>query len=55
MTSIRVGLFAMSFLGFMYGVLSLTNTSKTDVAAGMIVAAVGIVGWGICDYWEERR
>lgn len=53
--SVRVALFATSFLGFMYALLSLTNTTKTDVLAGAAVALAGIVGWGIADYWEERR
>lgn len=55
MISIRVALFITTLLGFMYGVLSLTNSSKTDVGAGMAVAAIGIVGWAICAYWEEKR
>jgi hypothetical protein len=53
--SIRVALFVTTFLGFMYGVLSLTNESKTDTALGMIVAAAGIIGWGILDWIEENR
>lgn len=53
--SVRVALFATSFLGFMYALLSLTNTTKTDVLAGAVVALAGIIGWGVMDYWEERR
>ena len=55
MISVRVALFVTSLLGFMYAVLSVTNQAKTDTAAGMIVAAVGIVGWAVMDWIEERR
>lgn len=53
--SVRVGLFATTLLGFMYGVLSLTNSTKTDVGAGMLVALAGIIGWLICNYIEGKR
>ena len=55
MMSIRVALFVTSFLGFMYGVLSLMGGVKTDVIAGLAVALIGITGWGICSWMEERR
>ena len=54
MTSIRVALFATSFLGFMYGVLSLMGGVKTDVIAGLAVALIGITGWGICSWMEAE-
>lgn len=53
--SARVGLFATALLGFLYSVLSLMGGVKTDVLAGMVVALVGIIGWGVCEFWEERR
>lgn len=55
MTSIRVFLFLISFLGLLYGLLSITNTSKTDVLAGMLVASLGVLGWVLCEIWEELR
>lgn len=53
--SARVGLFATALLGFLYSVLSLMGGVKTDVLAGMVVALVGIIGWGVCELWEERQ
>ena len=53
--TVRVALFVTSLLGFMYGVLSITNQTKTDTLAGMTVAAAGIFGWAICDIWDNRR
>lgn len=53
--SIRVALFVTTLLGFMYAVLSLTNETKTDTAAGMAVAAAGIVSWAVLDWWEDYR
>lgn len=55
MTSVRVALFVTTLLGFMYAVLSLTNFSKTDIGAGMAVAALGVIGWVVMDIWEEKR
>jgi type III secretory pathway component EscV len=55
MTSVRVGCFATAMLGFLYGVLALMGGVKTDVIAGLVVALVGIVGWGIASYWEGRK
>lgn len=55
MISVRVALFVTTLLGFMYGVLSLTNSSKTDVGAGMAVAAIGVIGWALTSIWEEKR
>ena len=53
--SLRVAAFIVTLLGFMYAVLSLTNWSKTDIGAGMAVAAIGAIGWAILDWIEERR
>ena len=53
--SIRVGLFVASFLGFLYSVLSITNAARADMFVGMAVAAVGVVGWIVCDVIEEIR
>jgi hypothetical protein len=44
---IRVACFATTFLGFMYGLLSLMGGVKTDVIAGLVVALAGIAGWTI--------
>lgn len=55
MTQVRVGMFVTALLGFLYGVLSLMGGVKTDVIAGLVVALVGIVGWGISSWMEERR
>jgi type III secretory pathway component EscV len=55
MTSVRVGCFATAMLGFLYSVLALMGGVKTDVIAGLVVALVGIVGWGISSWIEERR
>lgn len=56
---LRAACFATTFLGFLYGVLSLVNQTKTDTLAGdtlagMAVAAAGICGWGLADWWEQR-
>ena len=53
--TIRVALFVTSLLGFMYGVLSVTNESKTDTLAGMVVAAAGVLGWAVMDWWDAGR
>lgn len=53
MLSARVGLFVTSFLGFLFAVLSLMNSSAGDVWAGLIISAAGIVGWIGLTIWEE--
>ena len=55
MISVRVALFITTLLGFMYALLSLTNFSKTDIGAGMVIAALGVIGWVAMDIWEEHR
>jgi len=54
LTRVRVGLFLTTFLGFMYGVLSLMSQTKTDVTAGLLVALAGVIGWVICGWVEEQ-
>ena len=55
MINVRVALFATTLLGFMYGVLSLTNATKTDTLVGLAVALIGVVGWITCNVIEEMR
>lgn len=49
----RVVMFLATFLGFMLAVLSLP-TSLTWVGVGMVVSSLGIIGWGLIDWIEER-
>lgn len=55
MMSARVALFITTLLGFLYALLSLTNFSKTDIGAGMGIAAAGVLGWLALDIWEEHK
>lgn len=52
--TIRVALFATTFLGFIYSVVALMSPTKTDVLAGIFVALAGITGWGVMNWIEER-
>lgn len=55
MIGARATLFAVSFLGVLYALLSVMTGSNGDAIGGMVVAAVGIAGWGLIDWWEETR
>ena len=53
MISVRVALFITAFLGALWAVVGVF-TSPQEVGVGMAVAAASIVGWGLCDWLEDR-
>lgn len=55
MIATRSALFGVSLLGVVYALLSIVNGSEMDTAVGMLVTLAGIVGWGTCDWIEERQ
>ena len=53
MISIRAALFISGFLGALFALLG-AFTSLNDFGAGMVVAAVSVIGWGVMDWIEEH-
>lgn len=49
----RFVLWLAGFLGALYAIVSLFS-SLPDVGYGMAVAALSVIGWGLCDWIEER-
>lgn len=53
MIPVRTALWITGFLGVLYATISLFS-SLPEVGVGMAVAAVSVIGWGVCDWIEER-
>lgn len=53
MNRIRVGCIITALLGVMYAGAGLFD-SLMAVAVGMIVAAVAVIGYGLCDWLEHH-
>jgi hypothetical protein len=54
MITIRAALFISGFLGVLWTLLGLFTPDLNDLGAGMVVAAMSLIGWGLCD-WMERH
>lgn len=54
MNRLRFGFALTIIVGAMFAAAGLF-TSLTDVAAGVVVACCGVIGWGAVDYVEARR
>ena len=53
MIGVRAAIWLTGFLGTLYAIIALFSTLP-EVGAGMAVAAVSIIAWGLMDWIEER-
>lgn len=53
MNRIRIGLALTTIIGVIYGATSLF-TSLTHFALGVIISALAVIGFGLCDTIEQR-
>lgn len=49
MTRIRVGFALTTLLGFVWGVAGVFAPTPTQFLTGCVVAAVGAIGWDVCE------
>jgi len=54
MTRIRVGLSLTVLIGGMYAACGLF-TSLTDFGVGLVVASLGVIGYGLLDFLDSHR
>lgn len=54
MTRIRIGFALSALLGAMYAAASLLD-SMTQFGVGVVVSALGVIGYGLCDFLEDRH
>lgn len=54
MNRIRIGMALSVLIGVMYGAAGLL-TSLTEFGIGLIVASLGVIGYGLCDFVEDRH
>lgn len=53
MMGARIALWLIGFLGTMYALIGLFE-GLPQVGIGIAVTATSVVGWGFCDWLEER-
>ena len=53
MSRIRFGMFITMLLGSIYAAAGLM-TSLRDFGIGMAVAGTAVLGWGLCEWMEDR-
>jgi hypothetical protein len=54
MTRLRVGLSVTVLIGAMYAACGLFN-SLTDFGIGLVVASLGVIGYGLVDFIEAHE
>lgn len=54
MNRIRIGMALSVLLGVLYAGCGLLD-SLTDFGVGLAVAALGVIGFGLCDFIEDRH
>ena len=54
MNRVRIGMAISVLLGVMYAGCGLLD-SLTDFGIGLAVACLGVIGYGLCDFVEDRH
>lgn len=54
MTRIRIGFAISVLIGAMYAAASIFD-SMTQFGVGLVVASLGVIGYGLCDFVEVRH
>ena len=54
MTRIRIGFAVSVLIGTMYAAASLLD-SMSQLGVGLVVASLGVIGYGLCDFLEVRH
>lgn len=49
----KVAAFILTMCGFIWATTGLMTT-LSDVGLGIVLGSLGIIGWGLLDYIEER-
>lgn len=54
MNRIRIGMAISVLIGVIYAAAGLLD-SLTDFGLGLAVASLGVIGYGLCDFLEDRH